>query len=892
MARPYQENHEDILKAQTVVEFALENLKLISLLKSVALISERNEIESLYTNLQFLQNFIKGGQESFNQDPSFSEQVEEIFQVVDELLVATDSAFYSNLSDTSPFLRYSPGVADLVQNIILCFRNSLYSTRIADLVLEIREIFAGPKTRDGIVVITDSGFYGDFLGRVDFRRYSPDVSGLLQTIGSMERFMISAIVVGFEDETRVLRDRLIAGRMRLEVVPIVGMAGIGKTTIANKLFNDLSINYRFHIRAWTTISQAYGMRKSLHSILSSILNENDPVFDMGAQDIGEKLRKCLKGNRYLIVIDDIWDKQTWNELKVFFPDDGNGSRILTTSRIVDVVANASTDKDTHFLRVLTSTESYALLKQKVFADKIFPEELDQIGKLIVEKCKGLPLAIVVVSGLLAQREKTQDCWRHVADSISSSVDNEFGQIMDILALSYTDLPPHLKSCFLYLGSFPEDYEIPVKGLLRTWIAEGFVEHWDQKVLEDVAENYLINLINRSLIIVAKKSSVGGIKSCHLHDVLHDFCRKKSNEKKFLQLLCKCEQNPYPVYRFSDCQYFHSYKGCYVTEDSVSNTRTLAVYRFLKVLDLRHIMLDKFPGKILELIHLRLLALWVDRYQHLPQAIFRLRNLETFILDGDKAGLIKLSNQILKMARLRHVQISKELLCDEWNWVSTDQSSIYSSVLENLQTLSRVCPSGFFYILLSETPNLKNLGLHLTFSDKENPSLFPDLLHLDKLETLKFEYQTLGMVPFHIRHESFPPSLKKLTLVGSHVKWEEMSIVELLPNLEVLKIKDNFFSGPIWETMEEGFCSLKFLKLSHVDLQQWISCSSHFPRLEHLVLNGCLDLQEILTEIEEIDTLHTVEVYRSSKSTIKWAEEIKINRREKVKVLVYKRFQEF
>ncbi|KAI5678044.1 hypothetical protein M9H77_08994 [Catharanthus roseus] len=1055
MARPYQENREDILKAQTVIEFALENLKLFSLLKSVTLITEMNEIESLYTNLKFLQNFIERGQENFNQDPSFSEQVVEIFQVVDELLVVTDSAFYSNLSDTSRFLRYSPRFADLVQKTIVGFCNALYSTRIADLVREIREIVDGPKTEDGIFVITDSGYYGNLLGRVDFNRYCPEISNLVRAIRSMEekkfddpekyvvtkcgfyintnrslryrrglyhmpkgnmkdnfptegsilvvnkrgrylnlsdmrsglchsariaalvqnirsieeaiyagskghgvlvikdsgfycnlsqvnRFIgdyprghgktissllknnyagpniqggilvvndsgfkgnnflpvpprvvdhvdkkirsteerisnglnvqdgssssesssiqqvISAIVVGFQDETRVLRDRLIRGRMRLEVIPIVGMAGIGKTTIANKLYNDLSITYHFHIRAWTTISQAF---------------------------------------------DDIWDKQAWNELKVFFPDDETGSRILTTSRIVDVFANASTDNPPHSLRVLTPDESYDLFKHKVFADKICPEELVQIGKQIVEKCKGLPLAIVVVSGLLAQREKTQDWWRQVADGLSSSVDNEFEQIMDILSLSYTDLPPHLKSCFLYLGSFPEDYEIPVKGLLRSWIAEGFVEHWDPKVLEDVAENYLINLLNRSLITVAKKSSAGGIKSCHLHDVLRDFCLKKSNEKKFLQLLCKCKQNPtspltpdldlsnhnpYPVQSFSDCQFFHLYKGRYVTGHRVSNIETLAVYRLLKVLDLRHIMLDKFPGKILELVHLRLLALWVDRYEDLPQAMFRLWNLETFILDGDKAGTIKLPNEILKMARLRHVKISKELLCDEWNWGSTDQRFIYwtnipSSVLENLQSLSRVCPSRSFYILLSKTPNLKNLGLHLTFSDKENPSSFPDLLHLDKLEMLKFEYQTLGMVPFHIRHESLPPSLKKLTLVGSHVKWEEMSIIGLLPNLEVLKIKDNFFSGPIWETREKGFCSLKFLKLSHIDLHQWISCSSHFPRLEHLVLNGCLDLQEIPTEIGEIETLHTVEVYRSSSSTVEWAEEIQEIQCDVVKV---------
>ncbi|KAI5679179.1 hypothetical protein M9H77_10129 [Catharanthus roseus] len=120
----------------------------------------------------------------------------------------------------------------------------------------------------------------------------------------------------------------------------------------------------------------------------------------------------------------------------------------------------------------------------------------------------------------------------------------------------------------------------------------------------------------------------------------------------------------------------------------------------------------------------------------------------------------------------------------------------------------------------------------------------------------------------------------------------MSIIGRLPNLEVLKIKDNFFSGPIWETMEEGFCSLKFLKLSHVDLQQWISCSSHFPRLEHLVLNGCLDLEEIPTEIGEIGTFHTVEVYRSSNSTVEWAKEIQAIQCDIVKVLIYQHFQEF
>ncbi|KAL3510351.1 hypothetical protein ACH5RR_029752 [Cinchona calisaya] len=153
-----------------------------------------------------------------------------------------------------------------------------------------------------------------------------------------------------------------------------------------------------------------------------------------------------------------------------------------------------------------------------------------------------------------------------------------------------------------------------------------------------------------------------------------------------------------------------------------------------------------------------------------------------------------------------------------------------------------------------------------------------------------------MVPVSIPHpDKFPPSLKKLTLIGSHVSWQEMSIIGSLPKLEVLKIKDNFFSGPRWETCEGGFLHLKFLKLSHLDLQEWIATADDFPSLERLVLNGCFDLAEIPSAIGDICTLQAIEVYRSSKSPVDSARQIEESQRswgnDELKLFIYPHFQE-
>ncbi|GMP92799.1 hypothetical protein CsSME_00042881 [Camellia sinensis var. sinensis] len=146
---------------------------------------------------------------------------------------------------------------------------------------------------------------------------------------------------------------------------------------------------------------------------------------------------------------------------MYFPNDKNGSRLMCTSHLKELSMHASPDCHPHCLRFLTEEESWELLQQKVFQNESCPPELIKIGKQIMKKCEGLPLAIVIIAGLLANNIKTRESWKQVAQSVSSYIVSDPNQYLDTLALSYSHLPRHLKPCFLYLGEFPEDEEIPV-----------------------------------------------------------------------------------------------------------------------------------------------------------------------------------------------------------------------------------------------------------------------------------------------------------------------------------------------------------------------------------------------------------------------------------------------
>ncbi|KAL8551753.1 hypothetical protein ACS0TY_000718 [Phlomoides rotata] len=232
---------------------------------------------------------------------------------------------------------------------------------------------------------------------------------------------IADVVVDFEDgrETYVL-DYLVGRGQSLRVISITGMPGLGKTCLAKKLFNHPLVNTRFDKQSWCVVSQKYESQSILADILAQINGEfgKDSTSKMDSESLVVLIHKTLWGRRYLIVMDDVWDSNLWDDLMRCFPDDGNGSRILFTTRDIHV---GPSNCDNYALPSLSNEECWELLEKKVFGNNICPAQLIGIGKEIASNCWGLPLAVVVIAGILSTMDKEIHIWKEVRGNLASHV---------------------------------------------------------------------------------------------------------------------------------------------------------------------------------------------------------------------------------------------------------------------------------------------------------------------------------------------------------------------------------------------------------------------------------------------------------------------------------------
>ncbi|KAL0390401.1 UNVERIFIED_CONTAM: putative disease resistance protein [Sesamum calycinum] len=340
--------------------------------------------------------------------------------------------------------------------------------------------------------------------------------------------------------------------------------------------------------------------------------------------------------------------------------------------------------------------------------------------------------------------------------------------MNILALSYNYLPNFLKACFLYMGAFPKDYEIPVSRLIWLWIAEGFVLPVRSKCLEDVANDYLEDLVNRNLILVGKRRLDGRIKTCRIHDLLRDLCMIEAQNENFLHVI-------------------ERYAQVFLMGAIAPRLMDRMDFKLLRVLDIELLQSNHFPIEIVELIHLRYLALAINC--ELPGSISKLQNLQSLIIDHIWEGQY-LPREIWMMPQLRHIRLKRGCYFPRPHSRGIKEKS--QLVLQNLQTLSTLT----------------------------------------------------GPKSSVAEWDHFPANLKKLTLTGSFLPWEDMAKLAVLPKLEVLKLRSLAFEGHVWRAVEGGFFQLKLLLVENSDPMIWDADASHFPNLQQLVLRECHRLTEI------------------------------------------------
>ncbi|PHT61320.1 hypothetical protein T459_34826 [Capsicum annuum] len=232
-------------------------------------------------------------------------------------------------------------------------------------------------------------------------------------------------MVGLDDQKECLLEDLTESYSgEPKVIPIVGMGGIGKTTLAKEVYNHESVLRRFDIRAWATESQQHNIKEVLLSLLQSTIKMDDTVNISGEAELADMLQKSLKRKRYLIFLDDIWSCEVWDGVRRCFPiEDNAGSRILLTTRNDEVAYYAGIENISLRRSFMDQDESWSLFKSAAFSSEALPYEFETVGKQIADECHGLPLTIVLVAGLLKSKRAIED-WESVAKDVKSFVTND------------------------------------------------------------------------------------------------------------------------------------------------------------------------------------------------------------------------------------------------------------------------------------------------------------------------------------------------------------------------------------------------------------------------------------------------------------------------------------
>ncbi|KAM3686004.1 hypothetical protein ACJW31_11G163800 [Castanea mollissima] len=541
-------------------------------------------------------------------------------------------------------------------------------------------------------------------------------------------------VYGREEDKKAIVKLLLSGESsdaQLSVIPILGMGGLGKTTLAQLVYNDDEVSRYFDLKAWACVSEDFDIIRVTKAVLQSVTSQHCKANDLNLVQV--KLKKKLSGKKFLLILDDVWNENydDWTKLRSPFEFGASGSKIIVTTRNYDVSSTMGTTP-AYELKELSNDACWHLFTQHALGATDFTAhpKLEEIGRKIIDKCKGSPLAAKVLGGLLRTKHD-HDQWKDVLDSKIWDIPEEKSSIFSILKLSYQYLPSHLKRCFAYCSLFPKDYEFEEKELVLLWIAEGLVQESEKhKSMEDLGVEYFRDLYKRSLFQQSSRNKSLFV----MHDLINDLAQWAAGQLCYW-LEDKSSGNMQPKistkvrhFSYAHCEYdgITKFKG--LTKDMRLRTFLplptndgscltnyvfsclLPQFRCLRVLSLSGYEIFELPSSIGDLKHLRYLNLSQTLIRSLPESTSSLYNLQTLILKYCYC-LTKLPEKIENLANLRHLDIEGARLIKEMPMGIKE--------LKNLQTLSNFIVGKDTASKIGDLMNLESLKGTLCISHLEN-----------------------------------------------------------------------------------------------------------------------------------------------------------------------------
>ena len=456
-----------------------------------------------------------------------------------------------------------------------------------------------------------------------------------------DSFLDHSEVVGREDSvSEIVKLVTSTTGQQLSVIPMVGMAGLGKTTLAKLVYNHELVKNYFDKKIWICVSDDFDDKRILRRILESLTGNPSQLESKDA--ILQNLQEELQGKRYLLILDDVWNENSmkWDALRgcLLGINSNFGNNIIVTTRS-HKVAEIMETLSRHQLEKLDDDECWSIIKKRVSAIPLTPD-LEAIGRDIAKKCRGVPLVAKVLGGTLSLK-KVKSQWLTIQNSEVWSSLRDSNDMLPILKLCFDYLSsPSLKQCFAYCSIFPKDYVMDKEELIQHWMAEGFLQpsQGSNLVMEDVGIMYFDILVANSLLQDAEKDEYDNIVSCKMHDLVHDLTLSISKLETLIvkgdsmddislvrRLSIQSEEEIVPRISFSK-EHVRRLRTLVSNANLFGNM--LSNFECLRVLRLSGSSIIELSESIGRLIHLRFLRISCPNIKVLPKSIAKLYNLQT------------------------------------------------------------------------------------------------------------------------------------------------------------------------------------------------------------------------------------------------------------------------
>ncbi|GJT28885.1 putative disease resistance protein RGA3 [Tanacetum coccineum] len=531
-------------------------------------------------------------------------------------------------------------------------------------------------------------------------------------------------VVGRCDEVEMIVGNVcdVDSGTNVNVCVLVGVGGLGKSVLAKTVYKDVRVEKVFDLKVWLRVSSEFSVVRLSREILKVIEGDSFDVSEMEMETdaLIERLKEKLTGMRVLVVLDGVedGDKGEWDGLMEVLSCGCRGSSVIVTTRsmeVADMIATGTHPTLVHSLGCLSEDDSWLLFKRYAFGDR---KDLDSIafeaiGKAIVKKCEGVPLALKVIGSLMCFKSSASE-WLSVLESEVWDLVDEGSCVLPSLKLSYDNMPTHVRQCFAMCSIFPKDHEMDKQLLVELWVAYGFVPTRGDADLYDLGEEIFNALVWRSFLQDVKECIFEGTTTCKMHDEMHALAQSVMKYECSSVMSGEILKFPEEVLHLSSNDILYLSNEVMTKAKSLRSLVTLGgvsriptpdyifEQRYLRVLHLGSSsdMLTDLPESVGKLKFLRYLNVSRSKIVVLPNSIVQLQNLQTLKLTSCER-LRELPDGIKYMRNLRHLNID--------GCCSLDHMPLGMGQLRHLRRLSTFLVGQGQGVQISELEELNHLG---------------------------------------------------------------------------------------------------------------------------------------------------------------------------------------